>query len=103
MDPRIPTTDLSPEDAAPVTSFVAAAPNATYTINEREKGAKTVELCRTGGEGAGPGRDCREIAQEVTKVFALMQKQGFFCQLPFDPTHTEIECLRINKIVARQS
>ncbi|GAA5830542.1 hypothetical protein JCM11251_002509 [Rhodosporidiobolus azoricus] len=102
MDPRIPATDLSPEEAAPVTSMVAAAPNATYTINEREKGAKTVEFCRAGGEGSN-GRECKEIAQEVTKVFALMQKQGFFCQLPFDPTHTEIECLRINKIVARQS
>jgi len=55
-----------------------------------------------------------------------MQKQGFFCQLPFDPSHTEIgaslspsfsrwrrveltlllslaECIRINKIIARQS
>lgn len=24
------------------------------------------------------------------QVFAFMQQQGFFCQLPFDPTHTEI-------------
>ncbi|GAA5919535.1 hypothetical protein JCM21900_000878 [Sporobolomyces salmonicolor] len=102
MDPRIPATDLTADEAQPVTSFVATAPNATYTIDEREKGAKTVELCRVGGEGAR-GKECREIAQEVTKVFALMQKQGFFCQLPFDPTHTEIECIRIHKIVQRQS
>ncbi|BGP13091.1 hypothetical protein JCM10213_000906 [Rhodosporidiobolus nylandii] len=100
-DPRIPATDLTPQEAQPVTAFVSAAPNATYTL-DGPKGAQSVQLCRTGGEGA-TGRNCVEIAQEVTKVFALMQKQGFFCQLPFDPTHTEIECIRINKIVARQS
>ncbi|GAA5971313.1 hypothetical protein JCM11641_008304 [Rhodosporidiobolus odoratus] len=103
MDPRIPSTDLSAEEAKPVTDFIAKSPNSTYTIDERTKGAKNVELCRTGGTEGTVGRDCREIAQDVTKIFALMQKQGFFCQLPFDPTHTEIECIRINKIIARQS
>lgn len=71
------------------------------------------------------------------QVFAFMSERGFFCQLPFDPSHTEIgafsywssprhtlarplpswtraqlmlseprvrtECIRINKIVGRQS
>ncbi|GAA6005419.1 hypothetical protein JCM10207_002975 [Rhodosporidiobolus poonsookiae] len=102
MDPRIPPTDLSSSESAPILSFLAPAPNATYTLDERQKGSGSVEVCRTGGEGA-QGRECTQIAQDVTKVFAFMQKQGFFCQLPFDPTHTEIECIRINKIVARQS
>ncbi|GAA5856438.1 hypothetical protein JCM8547_008744 [Rhodosporidiobolus lusitaniae] len=101
MDPRIPPTDLTPQEQQPINSFVSPEPNATYTINERKKGDKSVELCRVGT--GGQPKQCTEVAQEVTKVFAHLTKQGFFCQLPFDPTHTEIECIRINKIVARQS
>ncbi|GAA6041661.1 hypothetical protein JCM8097_003068 [Rhodosporidiobolus ruineniae] len=103
MDPRIPPTDLSTSEAAPILDFLAPAPNSTYTLDERQKGSASVQLCRVGGDANQQRRQCTEIAQEVTKVFAFMQKQGFFCQLPFDPTHTEIECVRINKIVARQS
>lgn len=31
-----------------------------------------------------------KIHEEMTKVFAMMQKQGFFCSLPFDPSNTAI-------------
>ncbi|GAA5997089.1 uncharacterized protein JCM10292_006198 [Rhodotorula paludigena] len=105
-DPRIPDTALTKEEAAGMTQFVEKAPNHTYHIIERSKGDKEVALCRVdapGRDGAPPQRDCMRIAHDVTKVFAFMQQQGFFCQLPFDPTHTEIECIRINKIVQRQS
>ncbi|BGP37059.1 hypothetical protein JCM10450v2_000968 [Rhodotorula kratochvilovae] len=101
-DPRIPDAALPDSAASQAMTLLGAAPNATYHIVERVKGDPSVELCRVGGEGAR-GRECVQIAQDVTKVFAFMQKQGFFCQLPFDPTHTEIECVRINKIVERQS
>ncbi|GAA5850774.1 hypothetical protein JCM9279_003917 [Rhodotorula babjevae] len=101
-DPRIPDSSIPPAVSSPASSLVDQAPNATYHIVERVKGDQQVELCRVGGDGAR-GRECVQIAEDVTKVFAFMQKQGFFCQLPFDPTHTEIECIRINKIIARQS
>ncbi|KAM0787249.1 hypothetical protein ACM66B_006485 [Microbotryomycetes sp. NB124-2] len=88
---------LSPEEAAPVTHFVAQAPNSTYSLNEPQgKGVAVVDVCRT----AGPGdKTCVQIHQEVTQVFAVMQRLGFFCQLPIDPTHTEIECLKIQKVM----
>lgn len=73
--------------------------------------------------GGARQRDCTQIAQEVTKVgpprseqtpvrqkrdvegltapscgrlqvFAFMSERGFFCQLPFDPSHTEIGAFR---------
>lgn len=47
-DPRYSPAYLSAEQAAPVTSFVAAAPNSTYVLNEREKGVPVV------GFGAAP-------------------------------------------------
>ena len=28
------------------------------------------------------------------QVFAFMSERGFFCQLPFDPSHTEIGAFR---------
>lgn len=42
IDPRTPATTLSVEEGAPITGFVAAAPNANYTLNEREKGVPVV-------------------------------------------------------------
>ncbi|POY73477.1 hypothetical protein BMF94_3414 [Rhodotorula taiwanensis] len=107
MDPRVPSTQLSPEEQRPIDAFVQASPNSNYHIVEPVKGEPKVQLCRVSGEVTAPGgaqrRECTQIAQDVTKVFAFMSERGFFCQLPFDPTHTEIECVRINKIVQRQS
>lgn len=31
----------------------------------------------------------------VTRMFSEMQKLGFFCALPMDPTQTHIECTRV--------
>ncbi|GAA5971868.1 hypothetical protein JCM3765_004708 [Sporobolomyces pararoseus] len=100
MDPRIPATDLNEKERKPVDDFIGVAPNSTYTLNETHKDAPVMELCRV---EAGGNRRCTQIDQQVTKVFAHLVKQGFFCQLPFDPSKTEIECIRINKIVERQS
>ncbi|KAK4048924.1 hypothetical protein OIV83_004480 [Microbotryomycetes sp. JL201] len=120
------TPGLSPDEAAPVTNFVAQAPNSTYSLNEKEKGAALVRRTEVGGAGSGqnsrarrqnmcPGKPSRihelpqrpeltrsignQIHHEVTQVFAVMQRLGFFCQLPIDPTHTEIECLKIQKVM----
>lgn len=37
-----------------------------------------------------PATPASSSRSTLVQVFAFMQKQGFFCQLPFDPTHTEI-------------
>jgi hypothetical protein len=37
-DPRTPTTNLSTEEAAPITHFVSAAPKADYSVEELQKG-----------------------------------------------------------------
>ncbi|GAA5837456.1 hypothetical protein JCM3766R1_000448 [Sporobolomyces carnicolor] len=108
MDPRIPPTDLSERDQRPIDAFIAVEPNSTYTLNETHKDAPVMELCRVGptsSSSSTPSRatECTQIDQNVTKVFAHLVKRGFFCQLPFDPAKTEIECIRINKIVERQS
>lgn len=42
MDPRVPSTRLSPEEQAPIERFVAPAPNATYHIVEPSKGEPLV-------------------------------------------------------------
>lgn len=42
MDPRVPSTRLSPEEQAPIEQFVAPAPNATYHIVEPNKGEPLV-------------------------------------------------------------
>lgn len=42
MDPRVPSTRLSPEEQAPIEQFVAPAPNATYHIVEPNKGEPVV-------------------------------------------------------------
>ncbi|GAA5825342.1 hypothetical protein JCM10212_006300 [Sporobolomyces blumeae] len=105
-DPRIPPTDLTPTEAQPIDQFVSQNPTATYTLNEPEKDSPVMQLCRVANPpSSSPSQpsQCTDIAQPVTKVFAHLVKQGFFCQLPFDPAKTEIECVRINKIVQRQS
>ncbi|SCV67377.1 BQ2448_6023 [Microbotryum intermedium] len=99
MPPIDPTT-LSTEDAAPITSFVSQSPNSNYTLNERVAGQALTDLCRLDPNGQ---TQCVQVHKQVTKVFALMQKQGFLCQLPSDPSHTELFCQRIQQIVARQS
>ncbi|GAA5834790.1 hypothetical protein JCM5353_000672 [Sporobolomyces roseus] len=108
MDPRIPPTDLNEREQQPITAFIQKSPNSTYTLNETHKDAPVMELCRLNGTSSNSSqspasKECTQIDQNVTKVFAHLVKQGFFCQLPFDPTKTEIECIRINKIVERQT
>ncbi|KAM0747414.1 hypothetical protein T439DRAFT_359738 [Meredithblackwellia eburnea MCA 4105] len=79
--------------------FVQQAPNSNYSLDELSPSPDAaVRLCRTGTDGQ---RSCVEIHDEVTKVFELMQKQGFFCTLPTDPSRTWIECEQLNKVLAR--
>lgn len=39
-----PTTELSIEEAAPITNFIAQSPNSAYTLNEKIKGSDIVSL-----------------------------------------------------------
>lgn len=66
-DPRIPDTSLPTAASRTASHLVDEAPNATYHIVERVKGDQQVELCRVGGDGAR-GRECVQIAEDVTKV-----------------------------------
>lgn len=88
-DPRIPDSSIPSAVSSPASSLVDQAPNATYHIVERVKGDQQVrascslasaeleltllrhcpqvELCRVGGDGAR-GRECVQIAEDVTKV-----------------------------------
>ncbi|KAI8342608.1 hypothetical protein BC941DRAFT_413283 [Chlamydoabsidia padenii] len=67
--------------------FVEKAPGAFYTIDEKGN-----ELCRQLGDGQ---QDCIKLKLEYTEMFSQMQKLGFFCALPMDPTQVHMECRRI--------
>ncbi|KAL8281250.1 hypothetical protein RQP46_006284 [Phenoliferia psychrophenolica] len=99
-DPRAPTTDLSDAANAPILKLVSASPNSRFSIDENATAAGTTLLCREAG--AGGAKSCVEIQEDITKVFASMVKQGFFCQLPLDPSRTTIECERIEKLLEKK-
>lgn len=44
MDPRVPSTQLSPEEQRPIDAFVQASPNSNYHIVEPVKGEPKVRL-----------------------------------------------------------
>ncbi|CAE6424039.1 unnamed protein product [Rhizoctonia solani] len=81
----------TPEET--VKTFVKVAPGATYTFDgDREsKGAK---LCR---KKPGGGEDCIQVALAAKQLNITMQNMGYFCQLPFDPSQTHMECVPIPK------
>ncbi|KAI8646327.1 hypothetical protein BD408DRAFT_360114 [Parasitella parasitica] len=68
-------------------NFVKAAPGNEYTIDQKEQ-----TLCRQASNGQ---RDCVKLNLEYTQMFSQMQKLGFFCALPMDPTETYMECRRV--------
>lgn len=39
-----PTTELTIEEAAPLTNFIAQSPNSPYTLNEKVKGSDVVSI-----------------------------------------------------------
>ncbi|KAI8979452.1 hypothetical protein BDF20DRAFT_869581 [Mycotypha africana] len=70
-----------------IDQFVSKAPGSSYTIDQKEQ-----TLCR---EGLNGQRDCVKLNLEYTQMFSQMQKLGFFCALPMDPTETYMECRRV--------
>ncbi|KAI8885759.1 hypothetical protein K501DRAFT_215228 [Backusella circina FSU 941] len=78
-------TDTSKE-LSRLDEFVNKAPGSEYTIDQKEQ-----TLCR----GVNGQRECVKLNLEYTEMFSQMQKLGFFCALPMDPTETYMECKRV--------
>lgn len=79
--------DQSNNELLRIDNFVKMAPGKEYTIDQKEQ-----ELCRDGLNGQ---RECVKLNLEYTQMFSQMQKLGFFCALPMDPTKTYMECYRV--------
>ncbi|KAH9464324.1 hypothetical protein MJO29_002088 [Puccinia striiformis f. sp. tritici] len=97
------TLKFPAEEKAKVDKFVTESPNSMYLFDAPHRGAKIAELCRSSGSALGTGatdrkNNCISVAIESRHLFEYMQKLGFFCQLPFDPARTEIECRRIELV-----
>ncbi|KAG0174118.1 hypothetical protein DFQ28_002758 [Apophysomyces sp. BC1034] len=67
--------------------FVDVAPQNDYNIDQNSQ-----TLCRQLSNGQ---EQCVKINLEYAQMFSQMQKLGFFCALPMDPTETHMECRRI--------
>lgn len=85
VDPRIPSTALTPEEAKPIDAFLAANPNELVQLKETPTG---VTLSRN-PTPASP-QDLLVLNTAMTKVFARMQESGYICQLPQDPAETHM-------------
>lgn len=80
VDPRIPSTALTPEEAKPIDSFLHQNPNAIVSLKETPQG---VTLSRS-------PQDMLLVDTAMTKIFAFMQNSGFICQLPQNPAETHM-------------
>ncbi|KAJ8581691.1 hypothetical protein M405DRAFT_751364, partial [Rhizopogon salebrosus TDB-379] len=65
--------------------------DAEYTFDS-DRGSLQSEICREGGE---KGRECITLRMHSTRLFEAMQKRGFYCALPMDPSRTHIACKKI--------
>ncbi|KAI8456495.1 hypothetical protein BY996DRAFT_6968024 [Phakopsora pachyrhizi] len=83
---------FSAEEKKKVDDFVNQSPNSMYYFDATKRGSKTSELCQE------KSRKCILLEMESRHLFEYMQKLGYFCQLPFDPSRTEIECRRIEPV-----
>ncbi|KAH7912255.1 hypothetical protein BJ138DRAFT_1148892 [Hygrophoropsis aurantiaca] len=72
-------------------TFLSQRPSGRYTFDS-ERGAPQSEICREGGE---KGHECIVLKMYSTKLFEAMQKHGFYCALPMDPTQTHMVCDKI--------
>ncbi|KDQ60643.1 hypothetical protein JAAARDRAFT_31607 [Jaapia argillacea MUCL 33604] len=90
---KSPTTPSSKNPERLLKDFIDQAPNASYTFDS-ERGAPESEICRDTKE---KGMECRMIQMHATKLFEVMQDNGFFCALPMDPSRTHMECRRMPK------
>ncbi|KAI8976065.1 hypothetical protein BDB01DRAFT_728119 [Pilobolus umbonatus] len=70
-----------------IDKFVNVAPTREYTIDQ-----KSQTLCRQSENGQ---KECIKVNLEYSQMFTQMQKLGFFCTLPMDPTETYMECRRV--------
>ncbi|KAG0147607.1 hypothetical protein CROQUDRAFT_670483 [Cronartium quercuum f. sp. fusiforme G11] len=91
------TSKFPIEEKNKVDTFVNQSPNSMYSFDTPHRGALLSELCRGSGATKG-GNECIKLAIESRHLFEYMQKLGYFCQLPFDPSRTEIECRRIELV-----
>ncbi|CAE6527916.1 unnamed protein product [Rhizoctonia solani] len=81
----------TPEET--VKAFVKIAPSATYAF-DGDRESNSAQLCR---KKPGGGQDCIRVAMAAKELNITMQNMGYFCQLPFDPSQTHMECFPIPK------
>ncbi|KAH9816959.1 hypothetical protein DFH28DRAFT_1124524 [Melampsora americana] len=97
------------EEKEKVDSFINQSPNSVYSFDTPGRGLILSELCRNNSldptnlqtpstYSSSLKNDCIKLKIESRHLFEYMQKLGFFCQLPFDPSRTEIECRRIELV-----
>ncbi|ODQ53220.1 hypothetical protein SAICODRAFT_19148 [Saitoella complicata NRRL Y-17804] len=68
--------------------FLNESPRSNYTFDsERDSDESTV--CRRVSDG---GLSCVKLRLNSKQMFEQMQKFGYFCALPLDPSRTELEC-----------
>ncbi|GAB5589022.1 hypothetical protein Unana1_03922 [Umbelopsis nana] len=70
--------------------FVQQAPAGDYNIDQDKH-----RICLQLGNGQ---EKCVELNLEATQMFSQMQKLGFFCALPMDPTKTHMECKHVSRV-----
>ncbi|KAL1921634.1 uncharacterized protein VTP21DRAFT_10276 [Calcarisporiella thermophila] len=63
-------------------------PQFTPNPNEKNKG----EVCRRLSNGQ---TRCLRMELDPREMFSQMQRLGFFCALPLDPSQTHMECRRV--------
>ncbi|OJA17424.1 hypothetical protein AZE42_04824 [Rhizopogon vesiculosus] len=83
-------SDTQNADTA-LNTFISQKAVAEYTFDS-DRGSPESELCREGGE---KGRECITLRMHSTRLFEAMQKQGFYCAVPMDPSRTHIACKKI--------
>ncbi|ORY94853.1 hypothetical protein BCR43DRAFT_494703 [Syncephalastrum racemosum] len=74
-------------ELARLDKFVAAAPQNGYNLDQYKQ-----QVCR---QLPGNQEECLKLNLEYAQMFSEMQKLGFFCALPMDPTKTHMECRRV--------
>ncbi|KAF9453293.1 hypothetical protein P691DRAFT_801631 [Macrolepiota fuliginosa MF-IS2] len=78
-----------PEDANQVLNdFLSHDPKARYAFDS-ERDSPESELCRQKGKEY---EECVTLKMNSRRLFAAMQKYGFFCALPSNPEKTHMEC-----------
>ncbi|KAI9021531.1 hypothetical protein CLU79DRAFT_753701 [Phycomyces nitens] len=80
-------SDNQPSELSRLNAFVAKAPQDNYNIDQYKH-----QLCRQLPSGQ---EECLKLKLEFVEMFSEMQKLGFFCALPMDPTKTHMECQRL--------